>query len=62
MYNGQLEYVRQMEKEGRAFVIQPLADLNCPTLEKDTAKLESIYRLGRTQGEQLLDKVRDFIK
>ena len=62
MYNEQLEYIRQMEAEGRAFVIQPLADLDCNALEKNTIKLESIYLLGRSQGEQLLDKVRDFIK
>ena len=61
-YNAQLEYVRKMEKEGRALVIQPLVDLDCPTLEKDTAKLESIYQLGRKQGEEMLDRVREFLK
>ena len=61
VYNAQLEYVHQMEKEGRALVIQPLVDLECPTLEKNTAKLESIYQLGRRQGEEMLDKVRAFI-
>ena len=62
MYNEQLEYVKEMQEQGRAFVIQPLAPLNCPTLEKNTAKLESIYRLGYSQGEQLIDEVREFIK
>lgn len=61
VYNAQLEYVHRMEEEGRALIIQPLADLDCPTLEKDTAKLESIYQLGRMQGEQMVDKVREFI-
>ncbi|MBR3737701.1 MAG: patatin family protein [Eubacterium sp.] len=62
VYNAQLEYVHKMEEEGRALVIQPLVDLDCPTLEKNKAKLESIYQLGRTQGEEMLDKVREFIK
>ena len=62
IYNAQLEYVRQMEAEGKALVIQPLADLNCHTLEKSTAKLESIYQLGRSQGEQFVEKVKEFIK
>jgi len=61
IYNAQLEYVKQMEAEGRALVIQPLADLHCPTLEKNTAKLESIYLLGRSQGEQFIDKVKKFM-
>ena len=62
VYNAQLEYVHKMEEEGRALVIQPLADLDCPTLEKSTAKLESIYQLGRSQGEEMIDKVSEFIK
>ena len=62
MYNAQLEYVKQMQEEGRAFVIQPLADLDCNALEKNTIKLESIYLLGRSQGEQMLDDVKKFMK
>ena len=62
MYNAQLEYVYKMQEEGRAFVIQPLADLNCYPLEKNTVKLESIYRLGRSQGEQIVEQVKKFIK
>ena len=61
-YAKQLEYVYEMEKEGRALVIQPLADLDCPTLEKSTAKLEAIYRLGYMQGLDVADKVKEYIK
>jgi predicted patatin/cPLA2 family phospholipase len=62
MYNKQLEYVKDMQKQGRAYVIQPSTPLNCPTLEKDKAKLESIYQLGYTKGLKVIDEVKEFIK
>ena len=60
-YAKQLEYVYEQEEAGRAFVIQPLTALDCPTLEKSTAKLEAIYQLGYKQGLEVADKVKDFI-
>ncbi len=60
-YNRELEYVYQAESEGRALVIQPLTPLDCSTLEKSTAKLESIYQLGYDQGLKVADKVKDFL-
>ena len=61
-YNNQLEYVRQMEEEGKALVIQPLTPLNCNALEKSPEKLEAIYQLGYTQGKQNIEKVKEFLK
>lgn len=61
MYNKQLEYVKEMHDEGLAYVIQPLTPLECGTLEKSKAKLESIYQLGYRQGIESIDKVKAFI-
>lgn len=62
VYNKQLEYVREMQKKGLAFVIQPSTPLNCSTLERNTIKLESIYQLGYRQGQRLSNDVKNFIK
>ncbi len=62
MYNEELQYVRECEKDGSALVIQPSTPLNCPTLEKDKAKLESIYRLGYQNGLENIEKVKEFLK
>ncbi len=61
-YNEQVNYVRQMEEEGRVLVIQPLTDLKCNALEKSPEKLEAIYQLGYTQGLQNAEKVMEFMK
>lgn len=62
MYNHQIDFVNKMEKDGTAYVIRPSAPLDCRTLEKSTAKLESIYRLGYRQGIKCAEEVKDFIK
>ena len=62
MYNDELEYVRQAEQDGRAYVIQPLTDLSCSPLEKSTSKLEAIYQLGYRQTLEQIDRVKEFIK
>ncbi len=61
MYNAQLEYVKKMEAEGRAYVIQPGTPLGVGTLEKDLSKLESIYQLGYKQGLGHAHHVKEFI-
>ena len=62
MYNEQLRYVEEMKEEGSVLVIQPATALDCNALEKSTAKLEAIYRLGYHQGLEMLDEVKEFIK
>lgn len=62
MYNKQLEYVKEMEERGLALIIQPHAPLNCPTLEKNVEKLESIYQLGYKNGLDSVERVKEFLK
>lgn len=62
MYNLQLELVRQMEREGRAIVIQPNEPLNAGTLERRVDKLEEIYTRGCEDGRAVLEQVCAFIK
>lgn len=62
MYNKQLEYVKEMEERGLALIIQPHAPLNCPTLEKNVEKLESIYQLGYRNGLDSVERVKEFLK
>lgn len=62
MYNAQLEYVRKMEEAGLAYVIQPKTPLDCPTLEKNVPKLESIYQLGYSNGLAAIEGVKKFLE
>lgn len=61
MYNSQLEKVRELEKEGKVFVIQPRVPLGCSTLEKNTLKLEQVYEVGRLNGNAAIEKLKKFM-
>lgn len=62
MYNRQLEYVFEQEKQGNCFVIAPAEDLHCSAVEKSTDKLEHIYQLGYVQGKMKAQEIKEFIK
>ena len=61
MYNAQRRYVEEQEKAGGVYVICPSSPLNCSSMENDTAKLESIYRLGYLQGSREIENVKKFL-
>lgn len=50
-YNRQLEYVEQLEAEGRVVCIRPERPLEVDRIEKDTAKLEALYEEGYALGD-----------
>lgn len=49
MYNAQLDYVRQQEAEGHAFVLRPPEPLAIERIEKDRSKLLAAYEAGRQE-------------
>lgn len=60
MYNEQREFARAQEKAGRALLIYPKRPLECSSIEKNTNKLEVIYKLGYMQGQQSVQSVLEF--
>ena len=62
MYNDTTEYVRQAEKDGRAFVIRPRSSLNIGSVEHDPAELERVYRTGREIAYDCLEELKAFLK
>lgn len=55
-YNAQLEYVERMEDEGRVICIRPERPMEVDRIEKDIAKLESLYEEGFALGERFCEK------
>lgn len=62
MYNDQLALIDKLEQEGKIFVIRPSESLNCPTLEKNTDKLEEIYKTGYQNGVDSIEKLKEYLK
>lgn len=61
-YNETLRYVAESEAAGRTLVIRPPKALGVGAVERDPDKLETVYRLGRTEAEKHLESIRQFIR
>ena len=62
MYNGQLEYIKKLEDDGKAYVIRPTHPLHCSTLEKNKEILSSIYQDGYDVAKKSIEEIREFLK
>jgi predicted patatin/cPLA2 family phospholipase len=60
MYNQQLEYVAQAEREGRCLVIRPADKIAIGHISHDANQMRLVYEQGRAVGEKYLDSIRDF--
>ena len=62
MYNRQLEFVAQAEREGRCLVIRPENKIPIGHISHDPNQMRLVYEQGRTVGEKYLNRIRDFYK
>lgn len=58
VYNKELEYVRELEKEGKAVVIRPPHPVDISRTEKDTKKLNALYQEGYREAIDQIEKIR----
>ncbi len=62
VYNETLEYIKNQEKSGVAYVIHPEFPLEAGHIEHDADVLERTYQAGRAAGRKHLQNVIEFIK
>lgn len=60
MYNKQLEYVAQAEREGRCLVIRPDEKIPIGHISHDPVEMHHVYQLGRTIGERYIERIKDY--
>ena len=60
-YNAQLDYVREAEASGKAFVIAPSIPLHLGRMEKNREKLHEIYLLGQNDALKKLDALKAYL-
>jgi predicted patatin/cPLA2 family phospholipase len=61
VYNETLEYIRQLEEEGKAFVIRPREHLQVGRIERNKEKIDGIYKLGYEMAKENMDNLIEFI-
>jgi predicted patatin/cPLA2 family phospholipase len=60
MYNRQLDFVAQAEREGRCLVIRPDEAIPIGHISHDPKQMRLVYDLGRAIGERYLEKIKAF--
>lgn len=60
MYNCQLDYVRQAEREGRCIVIRPDDKLPIGHISHDPEQMQRVYEQGRDMGFRNIERLKEF--
>ena len=61
-YNETMEYIKRLEKEGKAFVIQPKEKNNISRLEKDKNKMKVLYETGYQDAKNKYESLMNFLE
>ena len=60
MYNRELEFVRQAEREGRCLVIRPDEKLPIGHISHDPEEMKRVYQIGREMGDRYIKRINAF--
>ncbi|QZE15394.1 hypothetical protein K4L44_06055 [Halosquirtibacter laminarini] len=60
-YNESLEKLKELEMQGKAFVISPQEDLAIGRLVKDSDKTAKIFNLAYQQGQHTLPSLKKWL-
>ena len=53
--------IAEQEEKGKLFVIRPESALEIDRVEKDPARLRTVYDIGRATAARQIDKLREFL-
>ena len=60
MYNHELEFVHQAEREGRCLVIRPDEKLPIGHISHDPEEMKRVYQIGREMGDRYIERIKAF--
>lgn len=60
-YNKTLEKIKELEEQGRIFVIRPSSPIQCDMIEKNPDHLQAIYDMGRKDALDQLDNLKQYL-
>lgn len=62
VYNGTVQYIEELKKQGKAFVIRPKHKSNVGRVEKDRAKLDALYEEGYKDAENCYIDLLEYLE
>ena len=60
-YNETLDFLEEMEKEGKAFIIRPKRKSAVGRVEKDKRKLDALYEEGYRDAEECYLELLEYL-
>ena len=60
-YNHTLDYLDEMEKEGKVFIIRPKRKSEVGRVEKDRSKLDALYEEGYRDAEECYVELLEYL-
>ncbi len=60
-YNATLDYMKRQEENGQAFVFRPETDCGVGRIEKDSAKLDALYKVGYEDGKKNYERLKAYL-
>ena len=60
-YNRELEYIENLEKQGKVFVIRPSSVVEIGRLEKNKYKLVQLYKQGYNDAKSCYDSLMNYL-
>ncbi len=61
MYNAQLDYVAEAERQGRCLVIRPNEDIPIGHVSHNPDQMECVYQIGRRMGEERINEIKKYL-
>ncbi|BDR56620.1 patatin family protein [Xylocopilactobacillus apis] len=61
IYNHQLDWLDELEKNGKAFVVAPEEPITIDRMERDKKKLTALYHRGRADGLRVYDELVSYL-
>ena len=60
-YNKTINYIKELERQGRIFVIRPSQKLDIKLIERNPEKLEEIYQIGIKDAKKQMNKLKKYL-
>lgn len=62
VYNEELEYCEQLEREGKALILRPDESVQIDSFEKDVEKIKRVYQYGYDLAVRNMEKIKELSK
>ena len=62
MYNEQLAYLEEQERQGNILLIYPQDTLPIGRTEQKEQKMRRVYSMGRAKAEEMLPEIQTFVQ